>query len=224
MSSKSALTRSGKSSDALIDMLAAEGAAVRPLPRPGVATIGWGLAAAVGTLSPVFFAVGGRADLPQMLRDPRFVCLLAALGGLMLASGYLALAAAVPGRWLGAGSRLMPVLLGLAALAAVASYELSSPGSAGAASFAAGQACAEMVFALALLPAALLFYLLGRRAPLRLAPVGAWAGVAAGAAASLAVCLHCTSKEAAHLVVYHGLPIGLISVACAAGATRLLRW
>lgn len=51
-----------------------------------------------------------------------------------------------------------------------------------------------------------------------------WIGISAGCFSSLALSFFCDHGEVAHLLLWHALPIGLISWACSLVGRRILRW
>lgn len=208
--------------DHLIDELADDGRAVRPL-----STVrGRGLLAlvAAGTLALVALGFGFRADVLAMRPAPMLAMAAGLMAILAAAAGLGALrmarpqvgAAPSPAPWLLAALLLLP----LAALLELAGRPVLAPGL----SVEAGLRCLLLGFAAGAAAAACLTAWLRRGAPV--APErAAWlVGLFAGAVGALAVSLECPMDALLHLGVWHVAAVPVWAVAARVALPPLLRW
>jgi hypothetical protein len=206
--------------DELISRLSKDAPPVRRLPRPELRLAAW-LAGTLAAVAAGALAGGCRADLASALGSAAFRA--RALAGLAVAAlaALGALSSAVPGRERSAAARLLPA-------AALAGWVLLLCADAlRAREVHAGLFqwhCVGHIAALAAAPAALLYLMLRRAAPVRPALSGGLAVLAAASAANLGTQFICANDSAAHALVSHLLPVVAAALLGAAAARRALRW
>ena len=205
--------------DDLIAQLAAQAAPVPPLPSPAARAARWLLLAlACGVAGALLF--GARADLGQVIGEARFIWWVAGALGTLALAGSAALVLAIP------GSERTPWLRGAAVgvacvwpAAMMIATLIGGQGFAGASDW---PVCFARVVAIGLVPAAALFAMLRRSAPLRTRWTGALAGSGAMAAGALAIAFICPVDDSAHVLLGHFGPVVALAIVAAVSAPRLL--
>jgi len=177
-----------------------------------------GAAALLGTM-------GVRADLAQMVGEPRFLFKFLLTLSLAIPALLLLPRVATPvhrsggwkhGLWLAPLVMFVGVLLELVAL----------PSQSWAPSAVGHNAlwCLSMVPTLALAPLAAALYCLRQAAPANPARAGAVAGMASGALAATVYALHCTDDSPLFVGLWYSLAVLFVSAVGAWLAARLARW
>jgi hypothetical protein len=188
----------------LIADLASRAAPVRPLPSPGVRLLEWaGVAIGCGAISIAAF--GARPDIREALGQAEFITdAMVALGTAAL-GGAASLVLAIPGaRRSTALQRSTMAIVGLWTVVLVAGIIRAGHGFAAASDW---PVCFIRVVAIGLVPAAVLFGMLRRSAPLQLSRTGALAAAAAMATGALALQFICPQTDAGHLLLGHLAPV-----------------
>lgn len=202
----------------LIDHLAEEGAAVRPLSL----TEGRGLAATAGfaTVAAFVGAFGFRDDIvaghPQAL--PLVVASL--FGLLAVAAGWSATRMARPAVGGSQGGALW-VFAAVLLLPAISLIELASGEHM---DVAFGLRCLFWGIGASVITAVAMTMWLRRGAPVMPEKTGLLAGLTAGSVGALALTLECNGSALSHLAIFH---VGIVAVWAVVGRTliaRALRW
>lgn len=204
--------------DDLIAQLAAQAAPMTPLRSPAARAARWLLLAlGCGVAGALLF--GARADLGQVVGETTFIWWVAGALGTLVLAGSAALVLAIPGSertpWLRSAA------VGVACVwpAAMLATLISGQESAGASDW---PVCFARVVAIGLVPAAVLFAMLRRSAPLRTRWTGALAGSGAMAAGALAIAFICPVDDSAHVLLGHFGPVVALAIVAAVSAPRLL--
>lgn len=212
-----------KSTDALIEALAADLQPVRPMRRGlGMSLALLGLGAGVALLLALF---GLRADLLADRPDPVGLIAAGVFLVLALASAWAAVDSARPAvgvrrdgwAWSLAAAAILP----LGALFVIVSSLLhgaSSPVSDN------GRDCVTFGLFAGLFTAGVLVGWLRRGAPVRLGQAGLLTGLAAGSAGIFAVSLYCPHTDVVHIGLWHGLAIAIASGLGRLIVPPLVRW
>jgi hypothetical protein len=204
----------------LIADLASRAGPVKPLPAPGIRTIGWSAAAIVCALAGVA-VYGSRPGLGALLDQPDFGW-TAVLGfATMMTAAASALVLAVPGaersRLLGGVTIAMVGVWGATMILAVAR---AGNGLAGVSDW---PICFIRVVSIGLLPAVVMVGMLRRAAPLRPGWTAALATAAAVAAGAVAIQFVCPVSDPGHALLGHFIPVVSIAAASAAAGRRILK-
>lgn len=183
--------------EALIQELAAQARAVRPIGHPLARFGGWAVVAAVWIAGGVA-ALGVRTDFAAAARAPTFVAdvVLPLAGG--LGATVAAFVASVPG----SKRRRWTVISALA----VASWLLLVAGgsvSAGAGHVGAGVRCIRNLVVFSVPPGLVLCVLLRRAAPLDRGTIGMLAAVGVSALAHVGTRFVCHNDGARHVLMWH---------------------
>jgi hypothetical protein len=197
---------------------------VQPLPSPFVRLIRWAaLSFAIATLGVL--AIGARADVADVVREPAF----AALAMLAIATGIAAAASAfvlsVPGAERSPAQRAVPFVLfgGWVALLAVM---LVSGGAALERLLAlpVHALCIIEIAGFAFIPGWALFNMLRRAAPLKRTWTAVFAALAATALGAAATQILCPLDDPAHYLMGHIAPAVVFTVVAATARQRSLIW
>jgi hypothetical protein len=209
------------STENLIARLASSAEPVRPLPSPAIRLCTWS-AVALAAGAAGIAAVGVRADIDVAIRQPAFMTTAV----VALATAALAAAAslvlAVPGAERSAalrGSTLLLALLWLTVLLVAA----VRAGYGFAADLLHWPICFMRVVAIGLIPAAVLFVMLRRAAPLRLSWTAMLAAAAAMAVGAAAIKFSCPIDDSGHALLGHLGPVLAIGSLGAVMGRRLLK-
>lgn len=84
--------------------------------------------------------------------------------------------------------------------------------------------CGLVILTAGLLHAGFLFSWLRKGAPTETATAGAWVAISTGAYASFLVQFACPNEHAMHVILWHFIPMTLLTAATGLSARRLLRW
>ncbi len=84
--------------------------------------------------------------------------------------------------------------------------------------------CGLVIFTAGLIHAGFLFSWLRQGAPTQPVRAGAWVAISTGAYASFIVQFACPNEHALHVVLWHFVPMALLTGAAALSARRILRW
>ncbi len=199
-------------SEQLIQDLVRDARPVRRLAPVGVRWLLWVIVVALSVSLIPDILLGVRPDLAQVFHrgcSSLQVCLLTLAA---IVSGWAVIALGVPGRAQNPLSRWMPVAALFAWILVIVVSGLAS--GMGRCGFSPG--CFGSIALVGALPAAFLYFVCRRSAPLR--PV--WTGVllmgAAAAAGALGTQFSCSNESPLHLLVWHVLPV------IALGATGII--
>jgi hypothetical protein len=189
--------------EALIVELVRRASPVTPLRRPLVRLLLW-LAAMAPPLAFGMWLLGPRFDVGAALVAPVFEVRLAATLASAILAGFAALAMSVPGQGRSIALRVAPVAM-LGAWALLLAALLSADGRAveRILAFPVNWPCPFKILGLSLLPAATLFALLQRAAPLEPARNAVFAALASTMLGAAATQLLCPVDDPAHQLVGH---------------------
>jgi hypothetical protein len=202
--------------DDLVRELAADLQPVRRLRAVEQRTWVWGLLA-LGLVLAGVWAFGLRPDLVQKLSDRSFLAEVTALVVLCVLASRSAFHLSVPGLEHGWSTLARPAAaLAVWALLVAARYPGEDPGSLSL----NGLWCVLKLSMLSFAPTVAAFLMLRKAAPLRRAWTGGCALLAAGALAMVGVETMCAHDGAAHVLVFHVLPVAVAAVLGAAAG----RW
>ncbi len=84
--------------------------------------------------------------------------------------------------------------------------------------------CGLVILTAGLLHAGFLFSWLRKGAPTEAVTAGAWVAISTGAYASFLVQFACPNEHAMHVILWHFVPMTLLTAAAGFSARRLLRW
>lgn len=84
--------------------------------------------------------------------------------------------------------------------------------------------CGLVILTAGLLHAGFLFSWLRKGAPTETVTAGAWVAISTGAYASFLVQFACPNEHAMHVILWHFVPMTLLTAAAGFSARRLLRW
>ncbi len=189
---------------------------VRRAPPPWLLAGLWALASSALLIPFTLLVFGARGDLTEMTARPLFLGALLCLFLTFFSAARLGLVLAIPGRRVGFWDRGLPYvsLVGFTVLLAIP-HETHA---------AHGLNCTLTLVALSVLPGVLLAWLARRFAVIAPGNAASAIGIAMGAVAALALSLHCPSRDASHLVVFHALPVFALGIVVGLGLRRWLRW
>ena len=194
----------------LIVQLASSATPVRPLASPARRFVSWTMAATI--IAAIGMAIiGPRADIRAALQSPTFVILAGVTFLTAVLSAIAAFVLSVPGAERSPAQHWLPIGAGAmwAGLLVGALLEGGAPMSRLAA-FPFHAACAIEIGGLALLPGLLIFFMVRRAAPLRLAWSALLGGLASVAFAATATQIICPIDDPAHHLVAHFGPAVLL--------------
>ncbi len=184
------------------------------------AAIGAGVSMLLLSLS-----LGYRPDLAQASLSPAFWVKLAYAVALFALSLWALQRLSRPGG--AARARRWWLAAPVAAVTAVALWQLSQTAPAGRMPMVVGQTaavCPWYILLFAMPPFAGLLWALRGLAPTRLALTGATIGIAAGGAGAGIYALHCGEATIPFLAVWYSLGVAITGMIGAAVGSRLLRW
>jgi hypothetical protein len=207
-----------KTEDLIAD-LATRATPVRPLASPAIRFAGWFAIAAACALAGLA-AFGPRADLAEAIARPAFMATAALTLGVAVVSGFAALVLAIPGAERSPALRMTALTL-LGAWGVELVTGLIREGG-GFPSDAHWPVCIIRIIVVGMIPAWALAGMLRRAAPLRLAPTGAMAAIAAMAAAAVAIQFACPFDAPSHLIRGHFAPVVVFAALGAWLAPRFL--
>ena len=207
----------------LIDRLVRDAAPVRPLASPAVRLARWTLAAAVCLAAGVAW-VQLRHDLAETMWTASFLVQACLLLGTALLAASAALVVGVPGAEATLAMRTLP-LLAIAAWAAwLVAAIVAQPGESRVWWPTPAPQCGVDITLLGLVPGLLLWSLVRRAAPLRPAWTGLLAMLTAAAVGAVGTQLICANDDAAHLLLWHFVPVMVLTGAGIHLGRRFLRW
>ncbi len=193
---------------------------VRPLPPPAVRLFQWSLVAIVCAAAGILL-FGARPDLGSALGQPAYLATAMLALGTAILSAASAFVLAIPAAERSPVARVTAAMLvGLWMTTLVVAILREGQG------FRYGSheaACFSRAIAIGLAPAGVLFMMLRRALPLRLAWAGGLAAVAAIATGALAVQIICPIDDFAHALLAHFGPVVVFAVIGASAAGPLLR-
>jgi hypothetical protein len=208
--------------EALIENISRDLKPVRPVSGTGV------FAAAVFVFCLIDLAAGllifpARRDLASRISDPLYLITMLLPLFAMIFCLVTADLVSVPGRLQRRISAVW-IWLAFALLAVPQFYQMLSMSGGEIMTGAGGAKCSAIVAALALLPSALLFFWMRRRAPTRPSFAGPLMAFAALYAGLIGVTLHCGNDNAVHVGLWH--MVAPLAAGSVAGVLfpRLLRW
>ena len=207
----------------LIDRLARDATPVRPLALPSKRLARWTVATALCLAASVAW-VEVRHDLAASMRTMSFLV----QAGLLLVTALLSAAAAlvvgVPGASSSRTVRWLPLIATATWAAWLVAAIVAQPEVSRVWWPAAAPHCALDVTLLGLVPGFLIWSLVRRAAPLRPGWTGLLATLTAASVGALGTHLVCPNGDAAHLLVWHFVPVALLAAAGIQLGRRLLHW
>jgi hypothetical protein len=204
----------------LIAQLAGVAEPVRPLPPPWLRAIAWSAVALLSTAAGVA-VFGGRSDVAIAVGQPQFVWITAIVLATTAFAVTAALVLAIPGAErspIQRGSTL--VLAGVWALMLAYAIVRAGHGFTGVSDW---YVCFIRITGMALVPLVILFGMLRRSAPLRLAWASGLSMMAAAAAGAVAIQFICPLNDPGHALLGHFGPVLVFGSVGAAAARRLLK-
>ncbi len=183
------------------------------------------LTGTLGLVGLFFFLIPFRGDVEHCLTSPSFNIEVLLSFSLFLVATYVAYHSSVPSllnqweQWAGA---ILLAMLVVVTITKISFQDLPSE-FWGEMDLFRGR-CGPILLILAALECTMGLALARRAAPVRPALTGAWVAVSAGALGLLATQLICDHENFLHLVVWHGLPFGLIVGAGILAGRKLLKW
>jgi hypothetical protein len=193
---------------------------VRPVAPPGVRLLRWALVALACAAAGVV-VLGTRPDLRLALGQPEFLALGFVAAGTAILAAAAALVLAIPGAERSPAIRTTAMLLvGLWLATLLVAIARAGEG------FRVDShwpACFIRAVGIGLVPAVVLFGMLRRAAPLRLAWAGGLSAVAATAMGALAVHIICSINDPAHALVGHFGPVAVLGALGTTAAGTLLK-
>jgi hypothetical protein len=207
----------------VIAALARAGVPITPLPSPSARWGRWTLQAlAAGVVATVLLRL--RPDAAARLHDPFFMMTALVTLGLALTAAAGAFALSVPGAR-GRVARWLPLLPAIA-WAALLSTRLAATGAplARLAATPFHPVCVLLILSVSAVPGVLLFGMLRRAAPLSVLWTGALAALASLALGALGTQFVCTVDAPAHHLVWHVLPVAVLTCGGLALGARLFAW
>lgn len=206
-----------------IERLAAENKPATPCPCPVSNTIGWAAIFAV-TLALPFLALPPRADIAVQLRDPLFIFESLVLGLVILGAACSAVWLSFPDyrnqRWV----TWLPLPLTALYLTVLGVRLFILDPNVIALDYAHGIDCCFIIVLLALLPGAVLFLMMRRYATVHPRLAGGLALMASAGIGHLALRFTEANNSAAHLLVWHIVPILLLGGIGAWLGRKILSW
>jgi hypothetical protein len=208
----------------VIARLARDGVPVTPLPSP---LARWGLwalkaAAAAGIVTIV---IGVRPDLALHVREARFVLAATFTSLLALTAAGNAFVLSVPGASLNRAARVIPPIAAIA-WGILLWLRMSAIGDPFAEIVATPRhpACVLFILTISALPGIWLFDMLRRAAPLEARWTGVFAALAALGCGALGTQFVCPIDAPGHQLLWHFVPVIVLTSLGLALATRLARW
>jgi hypothetical protein len=212
------------STEDLIQRLSGELSPTKPMESAPVFLLKW--IAAAATLTALFvWLMPTRADLTLQLARFTFFAESLTWFALALASAYVVYRNRIPGL----SSEALNKTVSIVAVAAIVvlAYNLPTQVSQESwheeMSFYRGR-CGFLITALALVWGVGLFFWAKRGAVTSLASTGAWIGFSSGCLGSFAMQIVCAHTGSLHAIIWHVVPVTIISGLAAAIGKRLLRW
>ena len=208
--------------DDLIEQLSADVRPVRPLAAPALRALVW-LALAVPPVLIVVAVHGVQKSPAMVLGDGRAVIEALAMIATAVTAGIAAFASEVPGagrRWL-----WLPLVPLAVWVASVGESCLADFQTAGAAALAIGSdPCLVPTFFASIVPAAVMFAMIRRGAPLAPVTTLALGGLAVAALVNFGMMLFHVGDVSLSVLVWHGGAIALVAAAAGLSGPRMLRW
>ena len=205
-----------------IARLVRSAAPVVALEPPVTRFVRWMLAATALAFGSAII-LGPRADAGAQMLDTWFLARASATLAIMVTAGILAFTMSVPA---GEPSRLVravPLAMCLVWAPILASALADGSGLNLLLQVTPHPSCVLSIAATALSPAALVLWMLRRAAPLDATRTAGFAGLASLAAGALGTQFVCANDAAAHHLVWHFIPIVLLTLASTLGAPLLRR-
>lgn len=189
-------------------------------------TAAWVASATLFGLASVLFILGWRSDWIEVRFSLSYWLAGGALALTLFTAARLGICLSMPGARVSPGLRLAP---GAGLVLTLVMFVILHVTSGNAGDLATGLAatgwsCSVALAALSILPGLLLLTFMRRLAVTEPAGAATALGMAMGAAGAMAIGCHCDSTNAAHLLVFHGVPLMLMPVVIRLVGKRLLRW
>jgi hypothetical protein len=192
----------------LIAELARRATPVTPLPPPAMRLLRWSAIAAFAATVAVF-VVGPRADLGSAAATGAFVRVFGLSLVVGVGAAFAALTLAIPGATRTPAVYRVPAAV-FALLVVFATAAVVSAGH-GLREASPWMHCAVCVLGVSLLPAAALWVMVERSAPLRPRLTAALAFMAAGSIGTLAIEIICPLTDSGHILIGHIVPVVLFA-------------
>jgi hypothetical protein len=196
--------------DVLIHTLAQEIAAVKPIASVRVRFFRWTVFAAITVVAGAF-ALGCRQDLPVKINDPAFLMENTALLLFFAFSSMSAMLLSVPGLEKPRFAFALPFLALILWAAFVGFRFIENLNVVHSPSTKSGIRCVWRILTLGTLPAAFLFLMLRKAAPLKTAWTGWFVSAAAFSLACLATQFICPNDRPLHILKWHVLPVFVLA-------------
>ncbi len=197
---------------------------VTPLEPPSIRVTRWAISSA-GLALVGASLLGIRADVAAQLVDGWFLARVAATLAIALTAAALAFFSSVPGVEPSRGARALPfamcIVWGAMLIEAIAATQ--SP----ADTFFRVRphlSCVLLIAGIGLPSGAMLVRMLRHAAPLQPRWAGAFAGLASLALGALGAQFVCTNDAAAHHLVWHFIPVALLTLTSVAAGPSLFHW
>jgi len=211
--------------DDLIQKLSSDTKPIHKLGTPFIRFLKW-LAAALLCVGVGVALMGLREDFMSKLAEPIYLIESIFILLLMLSSGLAAFILSIPNANASAWTKWLPCVP-LFLWAGFLVYELSfvyvNQGFSGFV-MEYGIGCTRDVLVLAVVPGALLFFMVQKAAPTSLAWVGALILLSVAALGSMGVQFICSNSQPLHIFIWHFLPVILVGAAGIYLGKKILKW
>lgn len=209
--------------DQMIEVLKEDLVSVKPLPKVAQRFFLWFLVSSVSVFIGVLW-VGPRFDVTVQLQNPRFLAEAITILVLSILSGVSALVYSVPETRIHSLYKRLPVFtLGVWVLVLGAAV-LRLLFIQGSWAVMPGWMCARTIFLMGIVPASFLFWMVKQAAPTHLGWSGSLCALAGASFAAFGVQFCCLAGEPIHVLLWHVLPVALLTVLGLRVGRTFLRW
>jgi len=205
--------------DDLIRELSAGSQPVERLPSPWIRLLFWAAGALVYAVGVAYF-LNLNPSTCSHATGSWFWSGTAVLSAMLLSGGALAMLLSIPGRLKRPCWGWLPVVFFVGWIALLMTAWSLIPGcQAGS-----GKSCAMETGLLGIPPGLLLAWMVRKGAPVASIPTSLICGLVAGAFGALVAQFSCANLDPLHLLVWHGLPAALITLAGTVGLRTFLKF
>lgn len=209
--------------DIIADLARETNEGVAPLPRPSFWIVRLLVVfAAYGTGTVLFLEP--RPDLSSRLMNPWYAAEIFALTALATGSLAAAIASMFPDNYQRRSWFVLPYLLATVLLMLLGAEAMFAPAATALSSEHHTLQCTICITCLAIIPSLLLFYIIARGASIHPLHAGAMTVLASGTLGCLALRLAEANDDISHLMLFHYLPIFLLSALGAYLGKKMLSW
>jgi len=205
---------SGTQTERLIEALAARAEPVKRLPHPAWRALIWMTLASASVIAIVLYW-GVRSDLAQKLGEPRFVIEVAAALLTSMMAAAAAFCSGCPGRPLWERFAPLPFLVVWLASLGAGCWTFLTSSAATSQAFGIDLTCSQLILVLSLAPAAIMFVMIRRGAPIAPLTTAGLGTLAATALAAVGLRFFHAQDTSLMLLVWQ---FGTVLVLTAAGA------